>query len=47
MKTLTTVSMYNEQGWLYDLAPLNIGRYGHACTAFYTSDGVTDLKVRL
>ena len=32
--TLTTVSVYNEAGWLRDLTPLNQGRYRHACSSF-------------
>ena len=37
-ETMTTVSRYNDQGWLEDLPDLNIGRQYHACTG-YTSDG--------
>ena len=33
----STVSVYNDDGWVQDLAPLNKGRYGHAC-GHYTSD---------
>ena len=32
--TMTTVSVYSEAGWQRDLAPLNQGRYEHACSSF-------------
>ena len=34
---MTTVSVYNDYGWVIDLAPLKTGRYAHSC-AHYTSD---------
>ena len=34
LDTLTTVSVYNVQGWQEDLPSLNIGREGHACTSY-------------
>ena len=34
--TMTTVSVYNVQGWLEDLPELTTGRSDHACAA-YTS----------
>ena len=30
----TTVSVYNLQGWVEDLQPLNDGRRSHACTSY-------------
>ena len=36
--TRTSVSRYNDQGWIEDLPSLITGRYGHAC-AGYTSEG--------
>ena len=33
-ETLTTVSRYNDQGWLEDLPELITGRYFHACAEF-------------
>ena len=35
--TLTTVSIYSDQGWQEDLPELTIGRYWHACAAFTSS----------
>ena len=35
--TMTTVSVYNDYGWVIDLAPLKTGRNAHSC-AHYTSD---------
>ena len=32
--TLTTVSRYEESGWVSDMPRLNKGRHGHGCTAF-------------
>ena len=32
--TLTTVSVYNDQGWVEDLPELITGRRDHACTSF-------------
>lgn len=31
---MTIVSVYNETGWLRDLAPLNQGRRQHACGSY-------------
>ena len=36
--TMTTVSVYDLQGWRENLQPLNIGRWRHACSSF-KSDG--------
>ena len=30
----TRVSLYNEAGWVRDLAPLGTGRRAHACTSY-------------
>ena len=35
--TMDTVSIYNDDGWVKDLASLKTGRYGHSCSHF-TSD---------
>ena len=35
--TKNTVSIYNDAGWVKDLANLNTGRRGHSCSHF-TSD---------
>ena len=32
--TKTIVSEYNQEGWVGDLASLNVGRYGHGCSSF-------------
>ena len=37
--TLTTVFLYNKEGWVEDLAPLTQERYGHACTNFLSASG--------
>ena len=34
----TTVSVYSVEGWQQDLPPLNTGRFGHACSSYW-SDG--------
>jgi len=39
--TMDTVSIYNDDGWVRDLASLKTGRYVHSCS-HYTSDN--DLK---
>ena len=31
---ISTVSVYGEAGWQRDLAPLNQGRYNHACGSY-------------
>ena len=36
--TKTTVSKYDEEGWVEDMPSLNQGRYSHGCTSF-TSAG--------
>jgi len=41
LETRNIVSVYNDDGWVRDLAPLKTGRYWHAC-GHYTSDN--DLK---
>merc|ERR1712198_569486 len=41
ISALTTVSVYNDNGWVKDLAPLKSARQGHSC-GHYTSD--EDLK---
>ena len=33
-ETTSIVSVYNKNGWVRDLAPMNQGRYGHGCTSF-------------
>ena len=35
----TTVSQYGQEGWREDLPSLNVGRYYHACAAYYKDDG--------
>ena len=37
--TETTVSEYNTEGWVRDLAPLTHGRDGHACISFLSASG--------
>ena len=37
--TRTTVSEYNTDGWVRDLAPLTQGRSRHACTSFLSATG--------
>ena len=37
--TLTTVSEYNEDGWVKDLPPLQQARYWHGCTYFDNNNG--------
>ena len=34
IKTISTVSVYSKAGWQRDLAPLNQGRYDHACGSY-------------
>ena len=36
--TLTTVSVYNVQGWQNDLSPLNTGRRDHACSSYWSGE---------
>ena len=35
-ETRTTVSVYTVEGWQRDLPPLNTGRYGHACSSYWS-----------
>ena len=37
--TLTTVSEYNTDGWMRDLANLTQGRRVHSCTSFLSASG--------
>ena len=37
--TRTTVSQYNEAGWVRDLPDLLQGRYYHGCTSYDNNDG--------
>ena len=37
--TRTTVSQYNETGWLGDLPELQQGRYSHGCSFYNNDDG--------
>ena len=37
--TLTTVSQYNEAGWLRDLPDLQQGRYSHGCSSYNNAEG--------
>ena len=39
-----TVSVYTVDGWQQDLPPLNTGRFGHACSSYW-SDGRRVKKV--
>ena len=34
----STVSVYNIQGWIRNLANLNQGRHYHACGVYYNED---------
>ena len=36
--TSTTVSVYNTEGWLEDLPPLNTGRDSHACSSYWSGE---------
>ena len=36
--TKNTVSVYNVEGWLEDLPPLNTGRYLHACSSYRSGE---------
>ena len=36
---MTTVSVYDLNGWVEDLPYLNIGRRHHACSSFLNADG--------
>jgi len=38
--TLTTVSEYDEDGWVRDLPPLLQGRYNHGCTYYNNDEGI-------
>ena len=40
-ETRTTVSVYNINGWVEDLATINFGRYFHACGQYKSQDGKT------
>ena len=35
--TKTSVSEYSQNGWVRDLASLNVGRYGHGCSSFVSA----------
>ena len=37
--TLTTVSQYNEAGWVRDLPQLQEGRTDHGCSSYDNDDG--------
>ena len=37
--TRTTVSQYNEAGWVRDLPQLQEGRYGHGCSSYNNAEG--------
>ena len=37
--TLTTVSQYNEAGWLRDLPDLQQGRWNHGCSSYNNDEG--------
>ena len=37
--TLSTVSVYNLDGWTGDLPSLNTGRYYHACGKYISQNG--------
>ena len=36
--TFNTVSVYNVEGWLEDLPPLNTGRFHHACSSYLSGE---------
>jgi len=38
LSTKTIVSVYNTEGWLEDLPPLNTGRSSHACTSYWSGE---------
>ena len=37
--TLTTVSQYNQDGWVRDLPDLLQGRFWHGCSYFTNNEG--------
>ena len=37
--SVSTVSRYNSDGWIEEIAPLNTGREGHGCTRYYNNFG--------
>ena len=37
--TKTTVSEYNQEGWVRDLPSLQQARYSHGCSYFVSDDG--------
>ena len=39
VNTLTTVSQYNEAGWLRDLPDLQQRRYSHGCSSYNNDEG--------
>ena len=39
-KGLKTVSVYNDDGWIQDLAPMQRGRYGHSCGHYSSDDDI-------
>ena len=43
----TTVSQYNEAGWVRDLPPLQQGRYDHACSYYSNAEGTkVDIDIK-
>ena len=40
-KSVSRVSLYNQQGFVKDLASLSTGRYDHACGFFRDNNGDT------
>ena len=46
--TLSTVSLYNINGWIRDLPSLNTGRFVHACGQYKSQNGNTvKFKIQL
>ena len=46
--TMTTVSVYSEDGWQRDLAEMTQGKYYHACSSFtHAGEKVVDVDNQL
>ena len=46
ISAMTTVSVYNDDGWVKDLAPLKSGRYGHSCGHYTSDEDLVKLKIK-
>ena len=42
-----TVSIYNDDGWVKNLASLNTGRYNHACSHFTSDNDLVTRQLQL